>query len=99
VPAYIVTTTGAVSDPDAYAAYVEKATPTLETFGGKVLVAGAPVEQLEGSWRPDQTVFVLEFPSVEQAKEWYSSPEYSSARKLREGAIPVHQVLVAALEG
>ena len=95
MPGYIVAVTGAITDPDAYAAYYEVAPPTVEQYGGKVLMGGHPVEQLEGDWRPDDAIFVLEFESVEQARAWYYSPEYTEARKLSQGAVPVHQVLVA----
>jgi uncharacterized protein (DUF1330 family) len=38
---------------------------------------------MEGGWTPQRLV-IVEFPSVEQAKVWYDSPEYTPARKLRE---------------
>jgi uncharacterized protein (DUF1330 family) len=98
LPGYIVTNTGAATDPDAYGKYAAQAFPTLEQYGGKVLMAGHPVEQLEGDWRPDESIYVLEFESVERAREWYRSPEYSAAKKHREGAISVHQVLVEPAE-
>ena len=37
---------------------------------------------MEGGWAPKRFVLV-EFPSVEQAKAWWDSPEYREARDLR----------------
>ena len=40
------------------------------------------MERKEGGWEPERLV-VLEFPSLEQARKWYASPEYAPARALR----------------
>ena len=71
-----------VTDPVRYATYKEMAGPTLAPYGGRYLVRGGAVEQLEGEWMPKRFV-VVEFPSVERAKAWHDSPEYRDARALR----------------
>jgi uncharacterized protein (DUF1330 family) len=38
---------------------------------------------LEGDW-PSRRLVIVEFPSVERAKEWWSSPEYAEARAIRQ---------------
>ena len=50
-----------------------------------VLAFGPVVETLEGEWHGTQTV-LLEFESVEAAKEWYQSDAYQEALKLRQAA-------------
>jgi uncharacterized protein (DUF1330 family) len=71
-----------VTDPERYAIYKEMAGPTLALYGGRYIVRGGAVEELEGEWKPGRLV-IAEFPSVEQAKAWLESPEYKEARALR----------------
>jgi uncharacterized protein (DUF1330 family) len=58
-------------------------TPTITAFDGRFIVRGGRTEVLEGEWARRRVV-VLEFPSVERAKEWWSSPEYAEARAIRQ---------------
>ncbi len=46
------------------------------------MVRGGKVETLEGDWMPERLV-ILEIPTVERAKEWYHSPEYSAIIGIR----------------
>jgi uncharacterized protein (DUF1330 family) len=71
-----------VTDPARYAIYKEMAAPTIAAYGGRYIVRGGAVEQLEGEWKPGRLV-IAEFPSVERAKAWLESPEYHDARELR----------------
>jgi len=71
--------------------YGRRAVPNIIEFGGKLLAAGQP-DALEGDWKPER-LGVLEFPSIEQAKTWYHSPEYS-IKQIRQGAAILKIVLV-----
>ena len=71
-----------VTDPDLFAEYRKLVSPIVDAFGGKYLVRGGGSEAVEGDWTPHRTV-VIEFPSVERAREWYDSPEYAPARDMR----------------
>ena len=71
-----------VTDPARYAIYKEMAGPTLAPYGGRYIVRGGAVVELEGEWKPGRLV-IVEFPSVERAKAWHESPEYHDARALR----------------
>ena len=71
-----------VHDQDAYAEYKAGVPATLAKYDGKFLVRGGKVETLEGGWLPERFV-LLEFPSVERAKEWWASPEYSAIKDIR----------------
>ena len=44
---------------------------------------GGRIEVLEGDWTPGRLV-LLEFPSMDLARAWWSSPEYSEARLIRQ---------------
>jgi uncharacterized protein (DUF1330 family) len=82
-----------VKDPEEYAAYRERAPATVEKYGGRYLVRGGPHETVEGDWNPERVV-ILEFESVERAKEWYDSPEYREIAPMRHRAAPSDCVLV-----
>lgn len=72
----------AVKDPGPYEEYRRQVLATLEPFGGKFLVRGGTVAVLEGDWQPRRLV-VIEFPTIEQARAWYSSPAYQRILPLR----------------
>ena len=74
-----------VTDPEKYSTYASGVPKTVAAYGGHYLVRGVSGEVLEGSWDPKRLV-VLEFASMERAKAWYDSPEYSDLKKLRQSA-------------
>jgi len=71
-----------VTDSATYEEYRKLVPATVAKYGGKYLVRGGAVERKEGGWEPKRLV-VLEFPSLEQARTWYHSPEYAPALALR----------------
>ncbi len=71
-----------VTDPTPFEEYRKQVSPTIEKYGGRYVVRGGKYETLEGGWTPKRVV-VLEFPSMEQAKRWYDSPEYKPLLALR----------------
>ncbi|MBX2962178.1 MAG: DUF1330 domain-containing protein [Cyclobacteriaceae bacterium] len=71
-----------IHNPVRYEDYKKLTPGIVESYGGKFIVRGGQTEALEGSWDPGRVV-VLEFPSTDQAKAWYNSPEYSEAKKIR----------------
>ena len=72
-----------VNDLVRYEDYKAMVPPSLEAFGGRFLVRGGKVETLEGDWTPKRFVMV-EFPTLEKAKAWWSSQEYAEAKALRQ---------------
>lgn len=71
-----------VKDPVRYENYKRLVPPSLQKFGGRFLVRGGKTHTMEGGWAPKRFVLV-EFPTVEQAKAWWASPEYAEAKALR----------------
>ena len=71
-----------VTDPDAFEEYRGMVPATIAAYGGKYLVRGGVADVVEGDWTPNRLV-VLEFESVERAREWYNSPEYTPAKAVR----------------
>ena len=92
MPAYVILDIE-VTDPDAYTAYRERSGATVEQHGGRFLVRGGDPATVEGGWAP-QRIVVLEFPSEEQARAWYDSPEYQEILPIREANASSRAVLV-----
>jgi uncharacterized protein (DUF1330 family) len=63
--------------------YRPLAAALIAQYGGKYVVRGGPVECVEGERDPDCRFAVVEFASMTRAKEWYASPEYAEALKVR----------------
>ena len=64
-------------------AYVEGSDETLAPFGGRFIIHGGPVTELEGTWTGD--LIVIEFPDRAAAEGWYDSPAYKAIVPLRTG--------------
>ncbi|HET6373654.1 MAG TPA: DUF1330 domain-containing protein [Candidatus Polarisedimenticolia bacterium] len=90
--AYIVARVN-VRDWKAYREYMLHTPRVISQFGGRFIVRGSESVTLEG---PEETlrIVLIEFPSLERAKAFYSSREYSRIKKFREGAGEVNLVLV-----
>ena len=71
-----------VTDPEAFADYPGQAGPTVAAFGGRYVVRGGTIDNIEGDWKPGRVV-IIEFDSVAQAKAWYDSQMYEGAKALR----------------
>jgi uncharacterized protein (DUF1330 family) len=93
MPAYVIADID-VHDAETYRSYTALVPGTLEPFGGRFVVRGGEFEVLEGAWQPHRLV-VLEFPSVERARQWYASDEYAAATAIRKRASAGSIVLVA----
>jgi len=73
-----------VSDAKKYQNYTALTPAALAAAGGK-LVARGQHEILEG-YSPDARMIVLEFPTMDAARQFYHSPLYQKAKSEREGA-------------
>jgi uncharacterized protein (DUF1330 family) len=71
-----------VTDPEQFLNYRELAQVAVAKYGGRYLVRGGKTEPLEGDWRPERLV-IVEFPSAQQVRLFYDSPEYLAAREAR----------------
>lgn len=72
-----------VHDPEGYREYTAQTPGTVERYGGRFIVRGGAYETVEGEWQPKRIV-VVEFPSMEQARAWYASPEYQTILPIRQ---------------
>ena len=96
MPAYVVVNVR-VNDPVRYTDYIRLAPASILAHGGRYLARGGATEVLEGGWTPSRLV-ILEFPSVERAKEWWSSPEYAAPKALRQATADTELVILEGLD-
>ena len=82
-----------IVDPTGYEEYKQLASATVEKYGGKYIVRGGAVETLEGDWKPKRIV-VLQFDSMQRAKEWLNCEEYREPRKMRHRIARTRMVVV-----
>jgi uncharacterized protein (DUF1330 family) len=82
-----------VTDPTRYEEYKKLTPASLEPFGGRFIVRGGSTETLEGAWSPGRMV-VVEFPSMESARAWWSSPGYAKAKAIRQSASETKMLVV-----
>ena len=93
MPAYLIAHYNIV-DPDRYAEYQKGAGPALRVPAEcKVLVLDPDSNQVEGEPAGKQTV-VLEFESMEKAKEIYESGEYQAVIGTRLAATTDHYAVL-----
>jgi len=90
--AYIIANV-TVTNREQYLEYQKLSGIAVQAHGAEFCVRGGAVEVLEGDWTPDRVV-VLKFPSVEKAKAYYHSVEYTSAIHARQGASIMRMVVV-----
>ena len=82
-----------VNNPEGYEEYKKLAPPPIEAYGGKYITRGGRAENLEGDWQPNRIV-ILEFESIEKAKQWLDSEEYREAKALRHKHAPSNMIVV-----
>jgi uncharacterized protein (DUF1330 family) len=82
-----------ILDRAKYDEYVKVVPQTIASYGGKFLVRGGAAETLEGAWRPNRVV-VLQFDTVERAKQWWASEEYGAPKRLRQSASRADMIVV-----
>ncbi len=94
VPKGYVIITEDVKDPAGMAEYAKLAGKAMA--GATILAFDQNAEQIEGEWHGTQSV-LLEFESVEAAREWYNSDAYQEAAKLRQGAADCNGAILNGL--
>lgn len=86
-----------VTDWDQYNEYIKVTPGVIAKYDGRFIVRGGEMVTLEGpeeKWR----IVVVEFPNLAKAKEFYYSPEYTDAKKIREGAALAQFVAISGVE-
>jgi uncharacterized protein (DUF1330 family) len=87
-----------VHDPQEYEEYLAGFMDTFTPYDGRILVATDDLEILEGEWPAVRTV-VMEFSSIDRAKEWYESEQYKKLAPHRFRSATTDMILVDGFTG
>ena len=87
-----------VVDPVKMEQYRSGVIETVGKFGGIYRVVGGPFERIEGDWTPTFPV-LIEFPSMDVARQWYESDDYRELKRLRLEATVGDAVFFQSLPG
>jgi len=90
MPAYVISELE-VLDPVEIETYRTIAAQSIAQYGGRYLVRGGAANVAEGGPPPEN---IVEFPSMERVREWYASPEYAEALKVRRTALDRRLIFV-----
>ena len=93
--AYVITDVE-ITDADLFGQFFERVTSTVEAHGGRFVARGGEIEVRLGSWAPTRLA-ILEFGSMEQARAWLDSPEYTALDDLRSRAANINMVVTEGL--
>jgi uncharacterized protein (DUF1330 family) len=87
-----------VRDPVLVERYRSLAQASIAKYGGRYLARGGAVDPVEGGWTP-KNIIIVEFPTMDRAKEWYRSPEYAEALAVRRDALDRRLIFVEGVPG
>jgi uncharacterized protein (DUF1330 family) len=98
-PAYLLVQ-GHVTDREGFKAYSAALPPIYRKYRGQyiALVPAPLVEVVEGE-PEDRSVVIARFPSREDARAFWNSPEYAEAKKLRAGKGTFYVAILDGLPG
>ena len=82
-----------ITNPSRYEDYKKLTPDSLQPYEGRFIARGGTTETLEGDWEPGRIV-MLEFPSMEKAKAWWSSDGYAPAKAIRQSASKTRMIVV-----
>jgi uncharacterized protein (DUF1330 family) len=85
-----------VKDPERYKDYVATAKPAFDAHGAKMLARGGAYHGLEGKARGRNVV--IEFASLEKARECYNSEQYQKAAAIRQSCAESELVIVEGVD-
>jgi len=91
--AYIISNDKVITDAEKFDTYRQLAGPLIERFGGRILVRGGAITDLEGDFGLNRVV-IVEFDDVEAARRFYYSDEYEPLMLLRQSASSSAAVIV-----
>jgi uncharacterized protein (DUF1330 family) len=90
--AYVISDV-AIRDQRLVERYRSLAQASIARYGGRYVARGGAVEPVEGGWTPEHIV-IVEFPTMEKAREWYRSPDYAEALAVRRIALERRLIFV-----
>ena len=90
--AYVISDLEVLSE-ERIATYRSLAQASIAKYDGRYIVRGGAINVVEGDWAP-KAIVIVEFPTMARAHEWYRSPEYAEALKVRLTALDRRLIFV-----
>lgn len=87
-----------IHDRAEYGRYEEGFMPVWQKFSGELLAVSEDPVVVEGEWPCTRTV-LLRFPTAEEARRWYGSPEYQAIAQHRFRASTGNAVIIEGYTG
>jgi uncharacterized protein (DUF1330 family) len=94
--AYMIVSIEDISDKERYSRYVREVPAIVGEYGGKYIARGGEVVPFAGEWNPKR-VIIIEFPSLDAARECFNSPEYRAIAPFREESTITRAIFVEGL--
>jgi uncharacterized protein (DUF1330 family) len=85
-----------INDSEKMEAYRDRVFANVEQHGGRYLVVGGQTDLVEGNWQLTFPV-IIEFPSLQQAHDWYDSDDYAELKALRLAASEANAVFIEGM--
>lgn len=86
-----------VHDAERYKDYIATATPAYREYGARFIIRGGDFDAVEGEARARNVV--IEFPSVEAARDCYNSDTYSRAKQIRQEVSEGELIIIEGYDG
>ena len=86
-----------VHDMERFQPYVQSTTAIIEKYGGEVLDVVQAKDVLEGEWPMGALTALVRFPTEEQARAFWDSPENTASKELRQATSTSHVALFVSL--
>ena len=94
--AYTIFDVRSITDEQGMHQYRQQVMETVEEHGGRYVAIGGPLEVIEGKETPVFPV-IIEFPDMNAARSWYTSPRYSGLKELRKRSAETHAYLLQSI--
>ena len=82
-----------VTDAVLFGEFAGKVGDVVEAYGGKYLARAGATEVVRGDFTPHRVV-IIEFESVERAREYVNSPEYAEVTEILDRSAVVTEIIV-----
>jgi len=93
---YMIIQNDEILDREVLKEYASKARAIIESYGGRYLVSTEEVTPLSNNWNPIK-VIMIEFPSMEDLNNCFSSEEYKAIVPLKIKAVKGKSIAVESL--
>ena len=95
MPAYMIVNV-TVKDAEKIKEYIASTPEVIGKYSGRFLARGGEMWVAEGNWKPGRLV-IVEFDSLEKAKEFWNSEDYKPLKALRQSAADTEMVMVEGI--